>query len=224
MEVAPGVYIPDPDIINSGIYTVRQRDAHAWPEVYFAGYGWVEFEPTASQSPIVRQTGLEGALTNLSNENEFLLQRGPEEDRALLDRVNDAVTQQTAVADSLARLIWTALAVFFAAGVVLIALIMRRRGMQINLDLAPVAIRLEMGFHRVGLQPPVFLKRWAHYASLPPLARLPEINWLSPPGRAGCSETPAERGAALSVLLPVSLSRPNLWSTNTSVSLTEGRP
>jgi transglutaminase-like putative cysteine protease len=27
-------------------YTVRNVDAHAWPEVYFAGYGWIPFEPT----------------------------------------------------------------------------------------------------------------------------------------------------------------------------------
>jgi len=35
-------------------YVVRVRDAHAWPEVYFAGIGWVEFEPTANQSPLTR--------------------------------------------------------------------------------------------------------------------------------------------------------------------------
>jgi len=29
-----------------GRYVVRGRDAHAWPEVYLAGYGWVAFEPT----------------------------------------------------------------------------------------------------------------------------------------------------------------------------------
>ncbi|MEJ2579786.1 MAG: DUF3488 and transglutaminase-like domain-containing protein, partial [Kineosporiaceae bacterium] len=29
-----------------GRYTVRLRDAHAWPELYFAGVGWVRFEPT----------------------------------------------------------------------------------------------------------------------------------------------------------------------------------
>ncbi|MGE0877645.1 MAG: DUF3488 and DUF4129 domain-containing transglutaminase family protein [Acidimicrobiia bacterium] len=27
-------------------YTVRDRHAHAWPEVYFSGLGWVAFEPT----------------------------------------------------------------------------------------------------------------------------------------------------------------------------------
>ncbi len=29
-----------------GAYVVRGRHAHAWPEVYFAGTGWVRFEPT----------------------------------------------------------------------------------------------------------------------------------------------------------------------------------
>ena len=28
------------------VYTVRASDAHAWVEVYFAGVGWVAFEPT----------------------------------------------------------------------------------------------------------------------------------------------------------------------------------
>ncbi|OGO39958.1 MAG: hypothetical protein A2147_04630 [Chloroflexi bacterium RBG_16_57_8] len=27
-------------------YIVRGRDYHAWPEVYFPGFGWIEFEPT----------------------------------------------------------------------------------------------------------------------------------------------------------------------------------
>lgn len=37
-----------------GSYEVRQRDAHAWPELYFAGVGWVRFEPT----PAVQAPGL----------------------------------------------------------------------------------------------------------------------------------------------------------------------
>ena len=27
-------------------WEVSIRDMHAWPELYFAGYGWVRFEPT----------------------------------------------------------------------------------------------------------------------------------------------------------------------------------
>ncbi|MDI2126177.1 transglutaminase TgpA family protein [Yinghuangia seranimata] len=32
-----------------GSYKVGSRDAHAWPELYFAGTGWVRFEPTPSR-------------------------------------------------------------------------------------------------------------------------------------------------------------------------------
>lgn len=32
-----------------GILTVRRKDSHAWPEVFFNGFGWIEFEPTVSQ-------------------------------------------------------------------------------------------------------------------------------------------------------------------------------
>jgi transglutaminase-like putative cysteine protease len=35
-------------------YVVTQADAHAWPEIYFPGYGWVEFEPTGGRPPIRR--------------------------------------------------------------------------------------------------------------------------------------------------------------------------
>lgn len=33
---------------SAGMQTIHQRDAHSWAEIYFPGYGWVEFEPTAS--------------------------------------------------------------------------------------------------------------------------------------------------------------------------------
>jgi len=32
----------------AGVQTLRQIDAHSWAEIYFPGYGWVEFEPTAA--------------------------------------------------------------------------------------------------------------------------------------------------------------------------------
>lgn len=46
---AQGDYDP-----SSGQYVVRERDAHTWVEVFFPGYGWVEFEPTSAQSPLNR--------------------------------------------------------------------------------------------------------------------------------------------------------------------------
>jgi len=35
-------------------YRVRELNAHAWVEVFFPNYGWVEFEPTANEPQIVR--------------------------------------------------------------------------------------------------------------------------------------------------------------------------
>jgi len=44
-----GEYNPDTEA-----YRVRENNAHAWVEIYFPRYGWVEFEPTASEPLIVR--------------------------------------------------------------------------------------------------------------------------------------------------------------------------
>ncbi|MCL6431684.1 MAG: DUF4129 domain-containing protein [Anaerolineae bacterium] len=38
-------------------YMVTERDAHAWVEVFFPGYGWVEFEPTPYRSSFARPLG-----------------------------------------------------------------------------------------------------------------------------------------------------------------------
>ncbi|NIN97915.1 MAG: hypothetical protein GTO49_23645, partial [Anaerolineae bacterium] len=38
----------------SNAYRVRESNAHTWVEIYFPRYGWVEFEPTASQPLIAR--------------------------------------------------------------------------------------------------------------------------------------------------------------------------
>ena len=37
-------------------YRILERNAHAWPEVYFPSYGWIQFEPTASEPPLARPT------------------------------------------------------------------------------------------------------------------------------------------------------------------------
>jgi len=35
-----------PGALQNGVYTVRSSDAHAWPELFFPGAGWLRFEPT----------------------------------------------------------------------------------------------------------------------------------------------------------------------------------
>jgi hypothetical protein len=53
---APGERLPAEDG-NSGAtdtYRVLERDAHAWVEAFFPTYGWIQFEPTASQPLLLR--------------------------------------------------------------------------------------------------------------------------------------------------------------------------
>ena len=50
---APGIWSQD-----RGIWEVQWRHYHAWPEVYFPEYGWIEFEPTpADVQPSLQHLG-----------------------------------------------------------------------------------------------------------------------------------------------------------------------
>ncbi len=41
-------YLPGGDVDLAGTETIRKSNAHAWVEAYFPGYGWIDFDPTAS--------------------------------------------------------------------------------------------------------------------------------------------------------------------------------
>jgi transglutaminase-like putative cysteine protease len=41
-----------------GEYVVRDLDAHSWVEAWFAGYGWVPFDPTPSDAPAASQAAV----------------------------------------------------------------------------------------------------------------------------------------------------------------------
>jgi transglutaminase-like putative cysteine protease len=56
-RVASG-YVIDPLAVegDTSRYVLTERNAFAWPEVYFPGIGWVEFSPTPSQ-PVINRPG-----------------------------------------------------------------------------------------------------------------------------------------------------------------------
>lgn len=58
-----GEYVPE-----EGVYRVREYHGHSWPEVFFPGYGWVEFEPTAAEQEIVRVHRGDESATDLTPE------------------------------------------------------------------------------------------------------------------------------------------------------------
>jgi hypothetical protein len=45
---------------SRGAFVVAERNAHAWTEVYFPGYGWIEFEPTPTERLFVFADVTEG--------------------------------------------------------------------------------------------------------------------------------------------------------------------
>lgn len=67
-------------LLPTGEYEVRQTNAHTWVEVYFPNYGWIEFEPTASEPGISRpatpfddtMVGAEGEDDTPTNEEDIL--------------------------------------------------------------------------------------------------------------------------------------------------------
>jgi transglutaminase-like putative cysteine protease len=192
---------------RSRTYLVRQRDAHAWPEVYFPGVGWVEFEPTASQAPLHRPLGEERADASDVG--------GTEDAGEVRDRWEGRLDELLALGDEpsfdspgsappaespRARLLSWAL--FLGLGMVLIALVWRHRRQR---GLSPLPILLEVGLRRFDLEPPPLLHRWALQASLSPLARAYlELNRALV--RLGAApkpaDTPAERAASLERVLP----------------------
>lgn len=50
--------------------SVRQRDAHAWAEVWLEGRGWVMFDPTAAVAPARVERGIEQSLS--ATDRQFL--------------------------------------------------------------------------------------------------------------------------------------------------------
>jgi len=65
-------------------WIVRQRDAHAWAEVWLEGRGWVRVDPTAAVAPERIERGLDWSL---SEEDRTLLDRGLGSDLAFFNRI-----------------------------------------------------------------------------------------------------------------------------------------
>jgi transglutaminase-like putative cysteine protease len=74
---------------ESGLFFVSERDAHTWVEVFFPGYGWIEFEPTAGETQLNRPSGDE-----VNEESLF--------DESMIDPSSGPITGTTGVNDEFA--------------------------------------------------------------------------------------------------------------------------
>jgi transglutaminase-like putative cysteine protease len=203
---------PDTDLGETVTYVVRQKYAHAWPEVFFPGIGWVEFEPTTNQDPLFRPSGEDrtGEFTQLDQSgidlNDLLADQRREQqaDQESLDNQHNSVLE-----------FWTTARIIQFAGLLLAVILLilviwqSRRGRKISPMLTSILeqipIRLERSLRRLGIQPPGFIIQWANIARLTPLPRAYlEVNRaLRRLGRKpGIQDTPAERVQKLVKILP----------------------
>jgi transglutaminase-like putative cysteine protease len=221
-QTAPG---PQGEIFETGdeivVFYARQRDAHAWPEVYFPNIGWVEFEPTASIDPIIRPSGapLEPVLPDgqpdIPDPNDIRrLRNQPKLDDDLdpLSGLTDPNLGQNPGISPLS-VAFALIGSAFALGLLGFALLARQKRLPIWINFerfvrgetTPLPVRLESGLRRFGLRSPTFLKNWARVAVLPVLSKayleidraLQRLGFPLEP-----SLTPAERAAALEKILP----------------------
>ncbi len=179
-------------------YTVRRFNAHAWPEVYFPGIGWVEFEPTAGQAPLQRplppdaeSTTNSGPLADLRIEG---LQEFPERNET--EEILGASLPEAAPPLSPTVYLIPLLAIL--AG--LIIFLAHRYAIHTRVPRV-----LRAGMERTGIDVPLWLLRWETWVRLSPVEKAFEsvnfgLRYLDKP--VPVHTTPSERAARLTHLLP----------------------
>lgn len=180
-----------------GAYTVREKDAHAWPEVYFTGIGWVDFEPTTSQPAIVRAqqplASANGPTPTPEKAPATPLPQTPQDDTSLQNG-NTIATYQTIK-------VWVIISVvvLLLAGC-LLWLVDRKQPLGQRI---PRFVR--RSYQRYGLKPPAWLERWERWSEIGLIERSfhainQSLAWLGSPQPAHA--TPAERSELLKKILP----------------------
>jgi transglutaminase-like putative cysteine protease len=192
---------------GTNTHLVYERNAHAWPEVYFPGLGWVEFEPTVSQDPIVRPLG-----ETDSDEEDLRVPSGGEDEERLRERLAGVEDLDEGTSDEGAPSGLLSFVDRIGAGHVVIlvllgvVLVLLGRRVQRRRAIPPFPVLLERGVLRIGWRPPAVLRRWATRALLEPLDRA-YLELDRALRRLGASptpaDTPAERAAALTQVLPL---------------------
>jgi transglutaminase-like putative cysteine protease len=211
---AEGVYDSE-----SRTYSVRSLDTHAWPEVYFPGIGWVEFEPTGNQDPLLRPDRPEDEpLSEEDTRNELTasetlnLLRDVDEREALFPE--DIAIPEAEPTPIDYRYF------YLVAAVILLTLFWFINRKYSFVDSIPY--RLQKAYERNDGRVPGWIKNWSRWTSLSPIERSFEtINRSlrllgeSPTVRA----TPLERADALVVKLPRAESAINTLTEQHQASL-----
>ncbi len=181
-------------------YDVHQVDAHAWPEVYFPGIGWVEFEPTASQSPLIRPTELITDSTSSGASIPIPLIPTPDIEENTLDQLPAPSAPAKPIPFIQTAQGRTALLLFFV--LLLAALFFGNRRFRWSQRLPAYIVD---AYTRSGSPPPNWVERWARWSHLTSIERSFQavnlgLNWLGKP--QPIFATPQQRAEILQGLLP----------------------
>jgi hypothetical protein len=189
-------------------YIVRDNDAHAWPEVYFPGLGWVEFEPTVSQPPLDRAAG-GGTPTEQPFDLTPLAPGGNPARTPIPAEGNGNGSVFGGASNSLVRVM-----VIFIVFVLLVigGFLAYTYGIFDRVFVSgrqvlkrPLPILVMNTYETLALPPPAWLRRWAYFAGLSPIERsfgvvYQGLRWLNAP--ATPARTPAEAADSLAERLP----------------------
>lgn len=192
-------------------FTVRRKDAHAWPEVYFSEYGWIEFEPTVVQSALVRRKVRPDATasdTSIPRGMEAQTDSGEDETRGeerAEDLLNPEEPTPEAPQTDRSALLWIPI----LSAVLLLGLgsflWFRMRIRNGKMSIPSLAVVIDNNFNRRGFSSPSWIRESARLSRLSPLERafnaVPKaLNLLGKP--ANRSLTPAEQIDQLLQVLP----------------------
>lgn len=184
---------------QKSIYVVRERDLHAWPEVYFPGYGWVEFEPTTNQDPLERPLDRDESLANAAPiANPVDQQPFEEEEQPPLP---DAAEEDQAPAAIWIERLGTALPWLGGVFLILLMLTLKRR-------FAPsitASSLLKRVIEKSGWTPPRWVNLWLTLGNSPPIERYfhsvnISLHWMK--RHQAVHVTAFERAQLLKRLLP----------------------
>jgi len=187
---------------------ITRDNAHAWPEVYFPGLGWVEFEPTAGEPPLLRpveltpdpddpDAGTPPDLQGLLDDFELPAEEEQTLDDSVLPAEEEVVVQRSYG--------WAVFFIVLALGTFTAGILIWRRHITRSPVTTPLPVRLKVGLEERAINVPGWLLRWADYATQSQIQRAFGVVFRSLRSLSGelhPSDTPAEAAAALRALLP----------------------
>ena len=183
-------------------YTVARLDAHAWPEVYFPGIGWIEFEPTGNQQPLDRQQEIinNGDQANSApNINPLVsIDEGTENVAGFDPTLNETDELNTTLGNN----IWfNIMGIILPIALISLGVVLSKRYSVTKRLPAYLMTR----YTKTGSTPPFWISYWAYWAELLPIEKNYQsinlsIRWLGL--KQPVHHTPKERAIALTKMLP----------------------